>query len=167
LIITEPRHRRFSPCQLLERTVNIGWLPNIPALASVMKNTSQLPLRPLRKKAIVVIQREALGMDGIYCDEVLRSIQGVREGEDIMIWNLSEGNLIDQPVANGMGSLPAVPHFITPDFRIMVGNWGCSTAIPWGLGAEDILIQQFPNYRDPLSGNIPAGKGGAAVATFG
>ena len=132
-----------------------------------MKNTSQLPLRPLRKKAIVVIQREALGMDGIYCDEVLRSIQGVREGEDIMIWNLSEGNLIDRPVANGMGSLPAVPHFITPDFRIMVGNWGCSTAIPWGLGAEDILIQQFPNYRDPLSGNIPAGKGGAAVATFG
>jgi hypothetical protein len=132
-----------------------------------MKNTSQLPLRPLRKKAIVVIQREALGMDGIYCDQVLRSIQGVREGEDIMIWNLSEGNLRDRPVANEMGSLPAVPHFITPDFRIMVGNWGCSTAIPWGLGAEDILIQQFPNYRDPLSGNIPAGKGGAAVATFG
>jgi hypothetical protein len=73
--------------------VNIGWLPNIHALASVMKNTSQLPLRPLRKKAIVVIQRGALGMNGIYCDEVLRSIQGVREGgaEDIMIWNLSEG----------------------------------------------------------------------------
>jgi hypothetical protein len=57
-----------------------------------MKNTSQLPLRPLRKKAIVVIQRGDLGTDGIYCDEVLRSIQDVREGgaEDIMPWNLSE-----------------------------------------------------------------------------
>ena len=53
LIITEPWHRRFSNCQLLERKVNIGWLTSIPALASVMKNTSQLPLRPLRKKAIV------------------------------------------------------------------------------------------------------------------
>jgi hypothetical protein len=60
-----------------------------------MKNTSQLPLRPFRKKAMVVIQRGDFGTDEIYCDEVLRSIQGVREGraEDIMIRNIFQGSV--------------------------------------------------------------------------